>query len=60
MGGAAFSAVKILIPSLKGIGQGTPPRFRPVHVSPELPPRSPQKEESGEGARVDHPLLRDW
>jgi hypothetical protein len=43
--GAAFSAVRILIPSLKLIGWGTLLRFRAVHVSQELPPSSPQKEE---------------
>jgi len=37
MGGAAFSAVKILIPSLKATGWGTALRFQPVHVSLELP-----------------------
>ena len=44
--------VKILTPSLKAIGRGTPLRFRAVHVSQDLLPLSQQKEDQDEGGPV--------
>jgi hypothetical protein len=47
MGGGAFSAVKILIPSLKAIGRGTFTRFRAGRVYRDLRPPGPHEENSG-------------
>jgi len=48
MGGAVFSVVKALIPSLKSIGRVMPSQFRAVRVSQDLRLRSRQKEDPDE------------